>query len=104
MAMAAVGAWIITLAVPGEMVSRSVWASAAAVVVVQALAFSLVRMMQPSNVMAGWGLGMMWRVIALVAYGLVAVPAFGLSLQPALLSMAGFLFLSTLIEPVFLKP
>ena len=61
-------------------------------------------MMQPVNVIAGWGLGMMLRLIALVAFGLFGVRAFGLSLEPALLSMAGFFFVSTLIEPVFLKP
>jgi hypothetical protein len=103
-AVACVGAWLITLAVPGEDVSRAVWASAVTVVIVQGLAFGLVRIMQPTNVMAGWGLGMMLRVIALVAFGLFGVKALGLSMQPALLSMAGFFFVSTVIEPVFLKP
>jgi hypothetical protein len=103
-AVVCVGALIITRVVPGPDVLRSVWASAMVVVVVQALAFLLVRMMQPENVMAGWGLGMMLRVIALVAFGLFGVKALGLSTQPALLSMAGFFFVSTVIEPVFLKP
>ena len=103
-AVACVGAWIITLALPGRDVARSVWVSAATVVIVQALAFVLVRMMQPTNVMAGWGLGMMLRVIALVAFGLFGVKALGLHMEPALLSMAGFFFVSTVIEPVFLKP
>jgi hypothetical protein len=103
-AVAGVGAWVITLAVPGAETRRSVWISAAVVVIVQVLAFSLARMMQPVNVIAGWGLGMMLRLIALVAFGLFGVKALGLSLEPALLSMAGFFFVSTLIEPVFLKP
>ena len=103
-AVCCVGAWIITLAVPGQDASRSVWASAIAVIIVQAPAFLVVRMMQPTNVMAGVGLGMMIRVIALVAFGAFGVKALGLSMQPALLSMAGFFFVSTLIEPVFLKP
>ena len=98
------GAWAVTLFVPGAEVARSVWASAAIVVVVQALAFALVRMMGQPNVIAGWGLGMILRVIALIAFGLVGVKALGLSMQPALLSMAGFFFVSTVIEPVFLKP
>ena len=46
----------------------------------------------------------MLRVIALVAFGLIGVKSLGLSMQPALLSMAGFFFVSTVIEPVFLKP
>jgi hypothetical protein len=103
-AIAGAGAWVVTLAVPGGETRRSVWMSAVVVVIVQALAFSLVRMMQPVNVIAGWGLGMLLRLIALVAFGLFGVKALGLSMQPALLSMAGFFFVSTLIEPVFLKP
>lgn len=98
------GAWIIARAVPGETVSRSVWASAIAVIVVQAVAFSIAWMMRPVNVIAGWGMGMVIRFITLVLFGMFGVKALGLALQPALLSMAGFFFASTLIEPVFLKP
>jgi hypothetical protein len=47
---------------------------------------------------------MMLRVIALVAFGFFGVKALGLSMEPALLSMAGFFFVTTVIEPVFLKP
>ena len=98
------GAWVTTRVVPGQEVSRAVWTSAGIVAVVQALAFLLVRSMGPLNVIAGWGLGTMLRAITLIAYGFVGVKALGLSMQPALLSMAGFFFVSTVIEPVFLKP
>lgn len=98
------GAWAVTMFVPGADVSRSVWTSAVIVVIVQLLAFGLVRMMGQPNVIAGWGLGMILRFVALIAYGLVGVKALGLSMQPAMLSMAGFFFVTTLIEPVFLKP
>jgi hypothetical protein len=98
------GAWIITLAVPGTDVARSVWVSAIAVVVVQVGAFAIARTMVPVNVIAGWGMGMLVRFFALVLFGVFGVKALGLSMQPALLSMAGFFFVSTLIEPVFLKP
>ena len=103
-AISAVGAWVTTLAVRGPDVARSVWVSAAVAVVMQAIAFSLVRLMQPTNVIAGWGLGMLLRVIALVLYGFLGVKAFGLSMEPALLSLAGFFFVSTVVEPIFLKP
>jgi hypothetical protein len=103
-AVVAGGAWIITRAAPREGVARSVWTSAAVVVMVQGLAFSLARLMQPVNVIAGWGMGMMLRFAVLVAFGLFGVRALGLAMEPALLSMAGFFFVSTLIEPVFLKP
>lgn len=103
-AISCLGAWLIARALPGRDVARSVWASAVAVVVVQALTFSLARMMQPENVIAGWGLGMLLRLIVLVVFGLFGVKALGLAMAPALLSMAGFFFITTLIEPVFLKP
>ena len=102
--VACVGAWLVTIALPGRDVARAVWASAAAVIVVQTLAFALVRVMQPLNVIAGWGLGMLLRLVALVAWGMLGVKALGLAMAPALLGMAGFFFVSTLIEPVFLKP
>jgi hypothetical protein len=98
------GAWAVTRFVRGADVARAVWTSAAIVVIVQALAFGLVRMLGPANVIAGWGLGSIVRFAALVAFGFVGVKALGLSMQPALLSMAGFFFVSTVIEPVFLKP
>lgn len=103
-AVVCLGAWIITRAVPGQDVSRSVWVSAIAVIAVQAATFSIAWMMRPVNVIAGWGMGMLVRLLTLVLFGMFGVKALGLSLQPALLSMAGFFFVSTLIEPVFLKP
>lgn len=103
-AVVSAGAWVIARAVPGQDVARSVWISAATVVMVQALTFLIARTMQPENVIAGWGLGMLLRVLTLVMFGLFGVKALALSLQPALLSMAGFFFVSTVIEPVFLKP
>jgi hypothetical protein len=98
------GARAVTMFVPGADVARSVWTSAVIVVLVQLLAFGLVRMMGQPNVIAGWGLGMILRFVALIAFGLVGVKALGLSMEPALLSMAGFFFVTTMIEPVFLKP
>lgn len=103
-AVVCVGAWIIARAVPGQDVARAAWASAVVVVVVQAATFSIAWMMRPVNVIAGWGMGMVIRLITLVLFGMFGVKALGLVLQPALLSMAGFFFVSTLIEPVFLKP
>jgi hypothetical protein len=103
-AVVCLGAWIITRAMPGHEIARSVRASAIAVVIVQAATFSIAWMMRPVNVIAGWGMGMVIRLITLVLFGMFGVKAFGLALQPALLSMAGFFFVSTLIEPVFLKP
>lgn len=98
------GAWGVTMFVPGADVARAVWTSAAVVVIVQLLAFAMVKTMGPANMIAGWGLGMILRFIALVTFALAGVKAMGLAMEPALLSMAGFFFVTTVIEPVFLKP
>ena len=60
-------AWLIARIIPGELVSRSVWASVAVAVIVQAVSFGLMRLLQPVNVMAGYALGFILRVISLVA-------------------------------------
>ena len=65
-----------------------------------ATAVALVR----DNLMAGWGAGVALRLVALAVYALVAVPRLGLPLTAALVSVALYLFLSTLVEPFFLKP
>ena len=40
----------------------------------------------------------------LVLHAFVGVKALGLDSGPALLSLAGFLFVTMLVEPLFLKP
>lgn len=97
-------AWGITRLVPRAAVTRAVWVSAGVALVVQLGAFTLARAAQPANVVAGWGAGMLLRMLALAIYGLLVVRALGLEMQPALLSLAGFFFITTVIEPVFLKP
>jgi hypothetical protein len=54
-------------------------------------------------VMAAWTLGMLLRLVVLVLYGLMGARALSLHPEPALVSMAVFFFLSTLIEPWFLR-
>jgi hypothetical protein len=72
--------------------------------VVQVAAFLVVREMgRRKNVMAGWGIGIALRFGALVIFALVAVPRLGLPLSASLLGLATFLFVSTLIEPLFLR-
>lgn len=76
--------------------------SAVLAVVVQLLAFTLARKLLPKNLLLGWGLGSALRLVALVLYGVVVAKTGG-PLAPALLSFAGFLFVTTVFEPVFLK-
>ncbi len=97
-------AWGATLVMKDPEVVRAVWISAAFAVAVQLAAFGLTRATQPANVIAGWGAGMIIRLAALAVYALPVVKSLGLPMGPALLSLATFLFVTTLIEPVFLKP
>jgi len=98
------GSLLATWAVPGEAVARAVWTSPAITFVVQLGTFGLARGAQRTNVMAGWGAGMVIRFLALAVYALLVVRRLGLAPAPALLSLAAFLFVSTIVEPVLLKP
>jgi hypothetical protein len=97
-------AFALTLVMKDAEVGRAVWMSAGFAVAVQLAAFGLTRATQPANVMAGWGAGMIVRLASLAVYALLVVKSLGLVMGPALLSLAAFLFVTTLIEPVFLKP
>ena len=98
-------AWAIAVLVFGGAVSRRGLLIAAAVAfVVQMIAFVIAReFARRRNVMAGWGIGIALRFVALLLFGVVAVPSLGLPMGSTLLGLAMFLFVTTLIEPLFLK-
>jgi hypothetical protein len=77
--------------------------AALAVLAVQVLGFPLVRAALRRNLVAGWGLGTLLRLALLVLTALVAVPALQLERGAALIGMAIFLFVTTLVEPFFLR-
>jgi hypothetical protein len=52
------------------------------------------------NRLIAFGVGMLARFLLVAVAALVAVPALGLPMAPALLSMVTVLFATTLIEPV----
>ena len=52
---------------------------------------------------AGWGFGAIMRLLVFAVYVLVVVKAFALASPVAMVSLAVFLFASTLVEPLFLK-
>lgn len=81
---------------------RALWIGAGIAVVVQLATFTVARAMRQRNVMAGWGAGVLLRFVTLALFALVVVPALGLPITAALLGLAVFLFLSTLVEPLFL--
>jgi hypothetical protein len=83
--------------------ARAVWASAWLAMVVQLFTFTIARLMARENVIAGWGLGVVLRFATLGAWALLGIKALGIPSGPALLSLACFYFVSTLVEPLFLN-
>jgi hypothetical protein len=99
----AVTSALLLLVYRGDADRRAVVVSGVVALLVQLAAFAIAFAMARTNVMAGWGLGSIVRLVALAVYALLLVPSFALPLNAALVSLALFLFLSTLIEPFFLK-
>lgn len=83
--------------------SRAIWISIGVAVVVQLVALGILRIAGPGRVIAAWGGGALLRLVALLVYGWAIVPALHLPLTPALLTLAGVLFLTTLVEPLLLN-
>ena len=86
---------------PGE--RRSILISAVLAFVVQLAAFAAIGLASAPNLMAGWGIGVLVRLLVLVAYALLVVQAVGLAPVAALISLATFFFLCTLVEPLVLQ-
>ena len=85
---------------PGE--SRAVWVSALVALGVQMVAFAIARIMaDKGNGIAGWGLGAVICLAALVVFGF-ASRALGLPQTAALVSLATYFSLTELIEAPFL--
>ena len=95
---------ILVLLFTESAVRRALGITATIAFFVQVVAFEVARAMaRRKNVIAGWGIGVALRFVALAVFAFVAVPAFSLPVGPALISLAVFLFLTTLVEPLFLK-
>ena len=103
LALIAAAAWVMTFVYDTPDAARAIWTSAAVAFSVQVLAFSIVKLSAKTNVIAGWGIGTIVRFVVLGVYALVFVKVLGLPSGAALISLAAFFFLSTLIEPLLLK-
>ena len=103
LAIIAVAGWVMTLVWSGPLETRAIWTSAAVAFAVQVIAFAIVKLSAKTNVMAGWGIGAILRFLVLGVYALVFVESLGLPSAVALVSLAAFFFLSTLLEPLLLK-
>jgi len=82
---------------------RAIVISGVVAFVVQLVSFAILQLTAEKNLIAGWGLGAIIRFLVFVVYALVIVKSLGLPSSAALISMAVFLFASTLVEPLFLK-
>jgi hypothetical protein len=91
-------AWIFT----DRAGQQVVLVSAGLAFVVQLVAF-LVARVQRRNLLLGWGIGSVLRLVALVLYAVVVARLWRASIGPALLSFVAFLFVTTVVEPVFLR-
>jgi hypothetical protein len=58
----------------------------------------------PGRAWMGYGLGLLVRFAFFALVAFVVVPRAGLPLGPTLFSLVGVFWLSTMLEPVFLKP
>ena len=87
----------------GSSARQAMLVSAGLVVAVQLVAFVMARLLLRRNVILGWGLGSALRLLALLVYAVVVAQASRPSLTPALLSFVGFVFVTTIIEPLFLR-
>ncbi len=81
----------------------AIWISGLVAVVVQLGAFSLSHIAGQGNLAARMGTGAILRLFTLVAYAMLVVFVLKLPAVAALVSLAAFFFLSTLIEPLLTK-
>ena len=77
--------------------------SAGVAVVVQMAAFAVARSLRDKQLLLGWGLGSLLRLISLVLYAVIVARLWLAPITPALLSFVGMLFVTTVVEPIFLK-
>ena len=93
----------LSFAFDGPTDRRAILASAILAFIVQLAAFAAIGLASADNFMTGWGIGVLVRFLVLVAYALLVVGAVGLAPAAALISLATFFFLCTLVEPLVLR-
>ncbi len=103
LALIAGAGWLLALAFSTAADRRAIVFSAVFAYVVQLCSFAMTRAFSATSVVAGWGLGMLFRFGGLVLYALFGARLLGLPLTAALVSLAAFFFVSTLLEPVLLS-
>ena len=84
-------------------VTRAIWTAVLVALVTQLISLVVIRSLGRDRLMIGWGLGALLRFVVLLAFGWVLVPALHLPMAPALLTLAGILFVTTLVEPLLVN-
>ena len=103
LAVVALGGWLLGLHYSSPAERHAVWTSAAIALVLQVVAFAIARAaMKNKNVIAGWAAGAALCMASVAVLGLSA-RSLGLPLEAALVSLASFLFVTEIIEPLLLK-
>ena len=82
---------------------QAVLVSAGLALAIQMVSFGVARLLQSRNLLLGWGVGSLLRLLVLVLYAVVVAKLWRAPIGPALLSFVAFLFVTTVVEPVFLK-
>ena len=83
--------------------ARAVLAALVWTALLQLVAYVIIRRASRQKLMLAWAGGAAVRLVGLVVFALLVVPAFALPLAPALLWLAALLFVSTLIESYLLN-
>ena len=83
--------------------ASAVRASAWLAVIVQTFTFAIAMLVARTQVMTGWGLGVLLRGVTVAFWAFLGADALGLPSTPALISLVVFYFVSTVIEPIFLN-
>lgn len=99
----AAGVWLLGLMFPAPDERQAVLISAVIAFVVQVIAFIALRFGGRENAIAMWGVGMLLRLATLAAFAFVVVDALGLPSGAALISLAAFFLVSSLLEPLLLN-
>jgi hypothetical protein len=92
------------LAVPfsSDAERNAIVASGVVAVVVQVFSFAILRSTSAEKFLSGWTIGIALRFVTLISFAIVGVKLLGMPGPAALISLATFLFISTLLEPKFL--
>jgi hypothetical protein len=83
----------------------AIWVAAGLAFLVQAVAFTVLVLSRGSGtgILIAWGGGTLLRLVAVLGVALWVARSEYLPVAPLLLSMAGFLFLLLMLEPVFIR-